>query len=570
MQTIRVYSLLPLFVAGCASLPGGGRPGGAADVVFVGGTVFVADSALTTHEALAVRGERVLAVGSDAEVRRLIGGDTRVVELNGALLTPGFNDAHMHLASGGMDMLEVVLQGVSAPDEIRRRVARAAADAAPGEWILGRGWDHTRLPEEALGPGGWPTRELLDRAAPDHPVFLSRVDGHTGWANSRALELAGIDRLTLDPAGGEIVRGTDGEPTGILKENAMALVERVLPEPGEEMRRRGIRAAMELAARSGVTSVQTSATEADLAIYRDLRDRGELTLRVYGWTEDFSLERIAQLASRGVTAATGDAWVREGIIKGYVDGTLGSRTAYMLEPFSDNPSTRGILRLSRADLETLVAAADEAGLQIALHAIGDAAGRLALDAYQRVGAGGTGRDRRHRIEHAQVLDAQDIPRFARLGVIASMQPTHATSDMRWAEERIGPNRAREGAYAWRSLLDAGATVVFGTDFGVEPMPPVEGLYSAVTRQSREEPGTPPGGWLPDERLTTAEAIRLYTAAPAFAEFQEHEKGRLQPGMLADLVVWDRDLLTAQPGEILQARPVMTVVGGRVVFEAGHP
>lgn len=535
-----------------------------ADLVLVNGKVFLADSAGTVVQALAVRGGRVVAAGTDAEVRRLAGPGTETVDLGGRLVTPGFNDAHVHFGSGGQGLLNVQLTGTTSLAEIERRVAAAAAQAQPGEWILGRGWDHTRLPASELGPGGWPTKEILDRAAPRNPVLLSRVDGHTSWANSAALRLAGIDRGTANPSGGEIVRDARGEATGILKETAEGLVSRHVPAPTLAQTRRGIRAALELAARTGVTSVQTDASELDVQVYRELAAADSLSVRVYGW---FPLDaRVIQALRAGrVQAHTGDEWVRVGMVKGYTDGTLGSRTAYMLEPFADDHSTHGLPQYSDAQLDSLVTAADAAGLQVILHAIGDAANRQALDAFERAAARNGPRARRHRIEHAQVLDAADIPRFRRLGVIASMQPTHATSDMRWAETRIGRERASEGAYAWRSLLDAGATVVFGTDFPVEPLPPVEGIYSAVTRQSREEPGVPPGGWLPAQRLTREDAIRLYTAASAFGEWEEGRKGTLRPGMLADLVVWDRDLLTVPDVEILQAVPVRTVVGGRTVY-----
>jgi predicted amidohydrolase YtcJ len=336
-----------------------------------------------------------------------------------------------------------------------------------------------------------------------------------------------------------------------------------VPAPTPAQVRRGIMAALELAARTGVTSVQTDASVLDVDIYRELREADSLSVRVYAW---FPLEpRFIQLArERSITAGSGDEWLRMGMLKGYTDGTLGSRTAAMLEPFSDQ-HTHGLPQYTQAQLDSLVTAADAAGLQVILHAIGDAANRQALDAFERAARANGPRPRRHRIEHAQVLDRDDIPRFRQLGVIASMQPTHATSDMRWVETRIGRERAAEGAYVWRSLLDAGAVVIFGTDFPVEPMPPVEGIYSAVTRQSREQPGVPPGGWLPEQRLTREEAIRLYTAAAAYGEWQEEKKGTLRPGMLADLVVWDRDLLTIPEVEILRAAPAMTVVGGRIVF-----
>jgi predicted amidohydrolase YtcJ len=537
-------TLLPLLLAS-APLAAQGAAAAAepADLVLRGGKVFVGDAAGTMAEAVAVRGGRVVAAGRAADVQRWTGPGTRVVELRGRLVTPGINDAHLHFASGGATLLAVNLGGVTSVDEMERRVAAAAAQAQPGEWILGRGWDQTRLPAAALGPGGWPTKAVLDRAAPRNPVFLSRVDGHTAWLNEAALRAAGITRETPDPFGGEIVRDpATGEATGILKEAALAL-----------------------AARSGVTSVQTSATAADVRAYRELRARDSLTVRVYAW-HPLEPEVIRAFAGLGVTAGHGDEWLRVGMVKGYTDGTLGSRTASMLEPFSDDTTTRGLARYTDAQLDSLVTAADAAGLQVILHAIGDAANRQALDAYARAARANGPRARRHRVEHAQVLDAADAARFRALGVIASMQPTHATSDMRWAETRIGHARAVEGAYGWRTLLNAGATVAFGTDFPVEPLEPVEGIYSAVTRQSREAPGTPPGGWLPEQRLTRAEAIRLYTAGSAYAEWEEGRKGTLQPGMLADLVVWSADLLTIPEAEILAAKPDLTVVGGRIVFQ----
>ena len=535
-----------------------------ADMVLRNGKIFVGDSAGTIVEAMAVRGGRVVYAGPRAGLDSLVGPHTAQTDLEGRLVTPGFNDAHIHFAAGGASLLAVDLGGTRSLAEIERRVAAAAARAQPGEWVTGRGWDHTRLPASELGPGGWPTNEILNRAAPRNPVLLSRVDGHTSWANREALRIAGVTRATRAPAGGEIVRTAAGEPTGILKESAEGLVARVVPDPTPAQVRRGIRAAMELAARTGVTSVQSDVSAADVEVYRALAAADSLTVRVYGWFP-LTERSIRDLQARGVTAPTGDEWVRLGMVKGYTDGTLGSRTAAMLEPFADDHSTRGLPQYTEAQLDSLVAAADRAGLQVILHAIGDAANRQALDAFERVQRRNPPRARRHRIEHAQVLDRRDIPRFRRLGVIASMQPTHATSDMRWAETRIGRERAVEGAYAWRTLLDSGAVVIFGTDFAVEPMAPVEGIYSAVTRQSREEPGVPPGGWIPEQRLTRPEAIRLYTAASAYGEWEEARKGTLRPGMLADFVVWSADLLTIPEAEILKAEPTLTVVGGRTVY-----
>ncbi|HEX8430886.1 MAG TPA: amidohydrolase [Longimicrobium sp.] len=582
--TIRILALAPfLAVAACGptlprpvpTFPGQPtRPspqpmrtavaGSEADWVLTNGKVFVADSSDGTVEAMAVRDGRVVYVGPNDGAAAWIGPRTERVDLGGKLVTPGFNDAHLHFAAGGASMLAVELGNTTSLAEIERRVAAAAATAQPGEWILGRGWDQTRLPASELA-NGWPTNAILNRAAPRNPVLLTRVDGHTAWANAEALRIAGVTRTTRAPAGGEVVRDPrTGEATGILKESAETLVARFVPAPTETQIRRGVRAAMDLAARVGVTSVQTDASPADIQVYRALHAADSLTVRVYAWYP-LTMATIESLRAVGVSAPFGDEWVRLGMVKGYTDGTLGSRTAFMLEPFSDDAGTRGLAQYRVGELDSLVSAADAAGLQVILHAIGDAANRQALDAFERAARRNPARARRHRIEHAQVLDAQDIPRFRGLGVIASMQPTHATSDMRWAETRIGRARATEGAYAWRTLLNAGATVIFGTDFAVEPMNPMEGIYSAVTRQSREEPGTPAGGWLPEQRLSRAEAIRLYTAAPAYGEWEEGRKGTLRPGMLADFVVWSADLLTIPEAEILRAQPAMTVVGGRVVF-----
>ncbi|MFL5450715.1 MAG: amidohydrolase [Myxococcales bacterium] len=561
---MRVHSwvLLVALVLGCASRQ---RPQGVqADLLLRNGPIFLADSAGTTRRAIAVRLGRVSAFDEDAEA--LAGPRTRVVDLGGRLVTPGMNDAHCHLGAGGLSLLEVDLRGVTSLAEIARRVGEAAKSAAPEEWITGRGWDQTRLPSRELGPGGWPTKDTLDRAARGHPVYLRRVDGHTGWASSRALQIAAVDARTADPPGGRIVRDAAGEPTGILEERATELVSAKVPPPSAEKRKRGILAALQLAGRTGVTSVQTEAPPEDFAVYVDLRREDRLTVRVYGWVP-LSNDEISHFKSLGEQAPFGDAWLRRGILKAYADGTLGSRTAWMLESYADDPRTRGIRRIPVEELDALVLAADQAGLQVAVHAIGDAANREVLDAFEKAARATGRRGARHRVEHAQVLSPADIGRFTKLGVIASMQPTHATSDLRWAEDRIGPDRAAQGAYAWRKLLEAGARIAFGTDFAVEPLAPIEGLYSAVTRQSREPPFAPAGGWLPSEKLTLADAIRLYTAGSAYAEFQENDKGTLELGKLADLVIWDRDLFATAQEHLLEAKPLMTVVGGRVVYEA---
>lgn len=551
-------------LAGCARTP---VSTGCADLVLRGGRVFVADEDHTVVEAVASAGDRIVASGTSEAVSTSICAGTRVIELEGRLVTPGMNDAHLHLGPGGLTLLQVPLVGTTSAGEVEALVREAASRAGPGEWIQGRGWDHTLWPPEDLGPDGWPTIETLDRASPDNPVVLRRVDGHSAWMNSAAIEAAGLGPHTPDPVGGQFRRDPEtGQLTGIIHETpARAIVMAHAPDPSISQIREGVRRALDLARRVGVTSVQTQARVADIDYYRELERSGELTLRIYAW-RPLTRDTLEEHRRRGVAQASGSEWLRIGAMKAYADGSLGSRTATMLQPYADEPGNRGIEVTPADSLRRLMLAADSAGLQLFIHAIGDSANRLVLDILEEIGQTGPARPRRHRIEHAQILDAEDIPRFAELGVVASMQPTHATTDMRWAEERIGPRRAAEGAYAWRKLLESGASVAFGTDWAVEPLAPVQGLYSAVTRQSREEPGLPEGGWLPEERLTIEEAIRLYTAVPAYAEFEEHRKGTLREGMLADMVVWDRDLLAVPAVDLLDARPLFTIVGGRVVYE----
>jgi predicted amidohydrolase YtcJ len=554
---------IALVLAACAAGPAALPRAADADLILRGGRIFSGNEAGTMYRAIAVRGERIVAVDDAAE--QIASRRTRVIDLRGRLVTAGMNDAHCHFGPGGLSLLEVDLRGATTLADIEQRVKAAAEAAAPGEWILGHGWDQTRLPAAEVGANGWPDLRVLDRASPDHPVYLMRVDGHVGWANTAALGRAGVVPWLPDPPGGRIVRNSRGKLTGILQETAARLVARKVPPPSREKRRRGILAALDVAARTGVTSVQTEASPADFEMYQALQREDRLTVRVYGWVP-LTIEAVRSFVALGERAPFGDRWLRRGLLKEYADGTLGSRTALLLEPYSDEPTTRGLRRIPPEELDRLVATADAAGLQVAVHAIGDAANRMALDAVERARAKNGDSGIRHRIEHAQVLDASDVPRFARLGVVASMQPTHATSDLRWAEARLGKARAEEGAYAWRKLLGAGAHLAFGTDFAVEPLAPVEGLYSAATRRSREPPFGPEGGWIPSEKLTMAEAIRLYTVGSAYAEMQERDKGTLEAGKLADLVVWDTDLFAVAPDEVLRAKPDLTLVGGRVVYE----
>jgi predicted amidohydrolase YtcJ len=527
---------------------------GEADLVLAGGRVW-AGRGLAGGSAIAVADGRVLAVGADAEVRALAGPRARVVELRGGLVVPGFNDAHVHFLSGGFGLLSVDLRDARDEAEFARRIGDHAKTLPPGDWILNGNWDHERWPSQAL-----PTRKLIDALTPAHPVFVNRLDGHMALANSLALRLARITRDTPDPEGGVIVRDAAGEPTGILKDNAQDLVTSVIPEPGREMNLRAARAALREAARLGVTTIQDNSAVDALPTYQELRERGELTARLYVWR---GIEALGALKQTGLCTGLGDDWIRLGALKILADGSMGAGTAAFFEPYADEPGSRGLLIYPPEDLAAMILEADAARFQLAVHAIGDRANSLVLDAFEKAARANGPRDRRLRIEHAQVVRRADIARFKALGVIASIQPSHCIDDMRWAQKRIGPLRSRD-AYKFRSFTAAGIPVAFGTDWFVEPLDPRIGLYAAVTREFPE--GGPQGGWFPEERIGLEEALDLYTRGSAYAEFAEARKGTLEPGKLADLVVFGTDLFAVAPAALLTTPVEMTVVGGRVVYE----
>lgn len=481
--------------------------------------------------------------------------DEPVVDLDGALVLPGFNDAHLHFSEGGAALDALTLNGLGTLDAVLARVAAAAGKAPAGAWIVGSGWDHT------LWPGRpWPTRADLDRAVPGNPVVLERVDGHVAWVNSRALERARITEETPDPPGGEIVREPGSRrPTGILKEKAADLVDVEGAGRSDEEEEGAVERALAEARRLGVTSIQDGSGR--IAVYDRLRQKGRLTARVTVWGQlGVDLAHFDELRKQ---FPAGDPWLRLGGLKGFVDGTLGSGTAALLEPYADKPESTGVLRVSEETLRAQVVAADRAGFQVLLHAIGDRAIRLGLDAFAAARQANGARDSRHRLEHVQILHPDDLPRFKELGVIASMQPCHFLTDMRWAEDRVGAERMRRGGYAWRALLDAGAPLALGTDWPVEPLDPMRGLYAAVTRQN--EAGEPGGGREPQFTLTLAQALDAYTRGSAYAEFQEGVKGEIKVGALADFVVLDRDITAAPPTQILKAQVARTYVGGRLVY-----
>ena len=504
-------------------------------------------------EALLTTSEQLGIVGSSAEVMKRVNSHTRVVDAHGMFVVPGFIDSHIHFLAGGLGLSSVQLRDAASPAEFARRIGEFARGVSAGTWIRNGDWDHE------LWGGELPAREWIDRETPQHPVWVRRLDGHMSLANTAALRAVGITRETADVDGGTIVRDASGEPTGIFKDNAQSLVDRVAPPHGEHELDDALDAAMRFVAAQGVTSVHHMGTWSDLAVFERARRAGRLATRIYAAVPIDSWERLRDYVAEH---DRGDAWLRWGALKGFVDGSLGSHTAAMLEPFTDAPNDRGLFVNTIDDLYRWTKGADAAGLHMIVHAIGDLANRTQLDIYERVIAEHGPRDRRFRIEHAQHLAASDVPRFAALGVIVSMQPYHAIDDGRWAERVIGPERAKL-TYAVRSLLDAGARVAFGSDWFVAPPTPLEGIHAAVTRQTLD--GLRPDGWIPEQRITVEEALRAYTRDAAFASYSELETGTLERGKLADFVMIDRDLTRTAPAELKAARVVMTVVGGRVVY-----
>ena len=531
-----------------------------ADIIIINATVQTMDRNQPTAEAVAIYRNRIVAVGTTTDIRKLAGSTTKVIDARAQLVVPGFNDAHVHFLSGGFQLASVDLRDANTPQEFAERIRDFGAKLANGRWITGGDWDHERWPEANL-----PTKELIDRYTPNTPVFVNRLDGHMSLANSVALRLAGVTSATKDPDGGVIVRDPKtGEPTGVLKDAAQSFVWKVIPPSTFEEKLEAARAATNHAARLGVTSVQDMSAGVDVGVYQTLLDRGELKTRIYAVWPLPSWDRLART---GVRASFGSQMLRTGGLKGFSDGSLGSTTALFYDPYRDAPNTSGIpsgeMFPESAMLER-VRGADKAGLQVMIHAIGDRANDMILAIFEQVQKENVARDRRFRIEHVQHLRPQDIPRFARGKVIASMQPYHAIDDGRWAEKRIGKERAKT-TYAFRSLLDAGATLAFGTDWTVAPLDPMLTIYAAVTRRTLD--GKNPKGWVPEQKISVAETVRAYTVGSAHAEFQENEKGTITPGKLADLVILSRDIFKIDPNEIENVKVVMTIMDGRIVYEA---
>ena len=532
--------------------------GAAAMTIYRNGRIYTNDPVSPWAAAMLVRGEEILAVGDDDEVSALAETGAKTVDLEKHFVMPGFNDAHVHIGGAGEDWIAVRLNGVKSVAELQKRLAEGVAQHQEGEWITGRGWDHTFWPDKKF-----PNRQQLDQVSPKNPVILTHISGHVAVANSLALQLAGINKVTPSPSGGEIEKDASGEPTGMLKEGAaMGLVDSKIPPLSVEQRRRGIELALADVAQHGVTSVQDNSAWEDFLTYRAINNDGKLTVRITEWLPfPAPLAKLEQMRRDGGTT---DPWLRTGALKMVTDGALGSRTAAMLAPYSDDAATSGIMTMEPEKLRALAIERDKAGFQLNFHAIGDRANRVALDVFEAVARANGPRDRRDRIEHAQVVAAPDFPRFARLQVIASMQPSHQTSDMRWAEQRVGPERVK-GAYAWATMEKFGIRLAFGTDYDVEPITPLRGLYACVTRELPE--GGPQGGWQPQEKISLDDCIRAYTSGSAYGEFMEGKKGELKAGEFADFIVLSKDLSKVAPSEYVGTKVLRTVVGGRTVYSS---
>jgi predicted amidohydrolase YtcJ len=525
------------------------------ELVLLGGVVWMGEAGAALEEAIAITDGRVEAVGTNEYVMSLVGERTRVIRLNGRMVVPGFADNHTHLMSGGFQLASVDLRDAASPRVFADRIGAFARGLTPGSWITGGDWDHE------VWPGGpLPLRTWIDDVTPRHPVAVRRLDGHMLLANSIALRMAGITRDTPDPPGGTIVRDAEGEATGVLKDEAMSLVMRLVPAHGAAERAEAFRRAQEHALARGITMVHDMGDWSDLETYRNAHEAGELKLRIYSFVPLSTWEWLRDYVAEN---GRGDDMLRWGGLKGFVDGSLGSTTAWFHEPYHDEPSHRGLLVTDSAELRRWITGADAAGLHVAVHAIGDNANDWLLDTYERVAQQNGARDRRFRVEHAQHFSPTAAARFAQLGVLPSMQPYHAIDDGRWAEKRIGADRIRR-TYAFRSLLDAGATLLFGSDWTVAPIDPLLGIYGAVTRRTLD--GAHPDGWVPAEKMSVTEALRAYTAANAYGAYMEDRLGTLAPGRLGDLVVLSENVLDLEPERLRDVRVDFTVVGGRVVYE----
>jgi hypothetical protein len=541
-------------VHGCKRSPEGNM----VDLAFLNGKIWTGDPGRPWAEAVAVRGDKIFAVGTTAEVRKLASGAANLVDLGGALVLPGFIDSHTHFLAGGFALKSIQLRAARSREEFVALIAAKARELGKGRWVVNGDWDH-----QEFSPPELPRKEWIDAVTPDNPVCVNRLDGHMVLANSAALKLAGVTKDTPVPPGGEIVEDpATGEPTGILKDMAMDLVYAKIPEPSLAEKLEAAEASLRHAAENGVTSVHEMADAASFEVFEELAKRSGLTARVHVYIPITEVDTLARLKLK---SPFGSPYLKLAGLKAFMDGSLGSATAYFFEPYTDDPGTSGLLHgqmFPEGIMEKRIMEADRAGLQLAIHAIGDRANSLLLDMYEKAVAANGPRDRRWRVEHAQHLRPADIVRFGRLGLVAAVQPYHLVDDGRWADGKIGPERART-TYAFRSLQEAGATLAFGSDWTVAPLSPVLGIYAAVTRRTLD--GKKPGGWVPEEKISVEEAVRAYTTNGAYTEFAEAVKGTIQAGKIADMVVLDRDIFTIPPEEIAGVKAALTVFDGKIVY-----
>ena len=524
-----------------------------AEMIITNARIWTGNADQPFAEAMVISGDTIVAIGDNREVRKFRSEADTVIDLGGRFVTPGFIDSHLHLLQGGSNLASVQLRDASTPEEFIKRIKEYAATLKPGTWILGGDWD-------GMGWESLPQKDWIDSVTPDNPVFVSRLDGHMALANSLAMKLAGVDRRVKDVSGGTITRDSGGDPTGIFKDNAMDLISVKIPEPSAEEVDRALVAAMHYLASNGVTSAHAVDAAAYAAALERVRARGEQITRIYYLQ---TISRWKDMKEQVEREGRGDRWLRTGGVKGFVDGSLGSHTAAFIEPYTDLQTDTGLFVNSEEELYNWILESDRAGLQVVIHAIGDRAINFLLNSYERVAAVNGERDRRFRIEHSQHISPADIERYGKLKVIASMQPYHAIDDGRWAEEYIGPERVKT-TYAFRSLLDSGATLAFGSDWFVAPATPLEGIYGAVTRRTLD--GKNPEGWVPEQKITIEEALKAYTINAAYASFEEDLKGSLEPGKLADFVVLDRNITAIDPVEIWNVKAQQTWVGGKKVFD----
>jgi predicted amidohydrolase YtcJ len=555
MKELAAFILVSLFIfaLACQSRSQKER----ADIALIKGRVWTVNPGQPWAEAVAIKGEKILEVGSSRKIKKLISSETQVIDLKGSLVLPGFVDSHTHFLDGGFSLLSIQLRDVKTREEFAARIREKAKDIGEGGWILNGDWDH-----EQFDPPELPSKEWIDGVTPRNPVCVNRLDGHMVLSNSLALKIAGISKLTPSPEGGEILKdpGT-GEPTGILKDAAMDLVMRHIPEPTFRERLRAAELALRHAAEKGVTSVHDMGPASNLEVYATLLKDNKLTARITVYIPITEAEALAGLESK---IPADKNLLRIGGLKGFVDGSLGSSTALFFEPYEDGPQKKGLLHsqmFPEGIMEKRIQAADRANLQVAIHAIGDRANNILLDIFERVISRDEKRDRRWRIEHAQHLLASDIERMARLQLIASVQPYHAIDDGRWAERKIGRQRCRL-SYAFRSLLDKGVRLAAGSDWTVAPLDPLSGIYAFVTRRTID--GKNPGGWFPEQKISLEQAVKAYTLNGAYSDFSEKAKGSVEQGKLADLVVLGRNIFEIPAEEIMKTEVIMTIFNGKVI------